>query len=40
MRITRFISDENKAQYGWIDEDRIGYIQGDPFGEYRRFEAK
>ena len=40
MRITRFISEDNKPQYGWIDEDRIGYIQGNPFGEYRRFEAK
>lgn len=40
MRITRFLSDENKPQFGWIDEDRIGFIQGNPFGEYQRFEAK
>jgi 2-keto-4-pentenoate hydratase/2-oxohepta-3-ene-1,7-dioic acid hydratase in catechol pathway len=40
MRITRFISQDNAIQYGWIDEDRIGIIQGNPFGEYRRFEAK
>ncbi len=40
MRITRFISEDNKPQYGWIDEDRIGFIQGNPYGEYRRFEAK
>ncbi len=40
MRITRFKSQDNLSHYGWIDEDRIGIIQGDPFGEYRRFEAK
>jgi len=40
MRIARFISQDNAIQYGWIDEDRIGVIQGNPFGEYRRFEAK
>lgn len=40
MRITRLISEDKKPVYGWIDEDRIGFIQGNPFGEYRRFEAK
>ena len=40
MRIARFISQDKTIQYGWIDEDRIGTIQGNPFGEYRRFEAK
>ena len=40
MRIARFISNEGNPQYGWIDEDWIGVIQGNPFGEYRRFEAK
>jgi 2-keto-4-pentenoate hydratase/2-oxohepta-3-ene-1,7-dioic acid hydratase in catechol pathway len=40
MRIARYISQDNSIQYGWIDGDRIGSIQGNPFGEYRRFEAK
>src|SRR3989304_3534175 len=29
-----------RAVYGWMLEDRIGEIQGDIFGEYRRREAK
>jgi len=33
MRIARFISQDKTIQYGWIDEDRIGTIQGNPFGE-------
>lgn len=25
-------------QFGWIYQEKVGLIQGDPFGEYRRFE--
>ena len=29
-----------KAVYGWMLDDKVGEIQGDIFGEYRRREAK
>ncbi len=46
MKIVRYqTTDEaahqpNRAVYGWMLEDKIGEIQGDIFGEYRRREAK
>ena len=30
----------DRAMYGWMLDDKIGEIQGDIFGEYRRREAK
>jgi len=38
MRIIRFNTPNTPPQYGWIRDGRVGIIQGDPFGEYRRFE--
>jgi len=38
MRVIRFIDKEKKIQYGWLDEDRIGLIEGNIFGEFRRLE--
>ena len=38
MRIIRFKTQETSPQYGWIRDGKVGVIQGDPFGEYRRFE--
>jgi 2-keto-4-pentenoate hydratase/2-oxohepta-3-ene-1,7-dioic acid hydratase in catechol pathway len=38
MRIIRFKTNNSEPQYGWIREGRVGAIQGDPFGEFRRFE--
>jgi 2-keto-4-pentenoate hydratase/2-oxohepta-3-ene-1,7-dioic acid hydratase in catechol pathway len=29
---------ERKIQFGWLDEDRIGLIEGNIFGEFRRLE--
>jgi 2-keto-4-pentenoate hydratase/2-oxohepta-3-ene-1,7-dioic acid hydratase in catechol pathway len=40
MRIVRFQAGSDEPKYGWMLEDRIGEIQGDVFGEYRRREAK
>jgi 2-keto-4-pentenoate hydratase/2-oxohepta-3-ene-1,7-dioic acid hydratase in catechol pathway len=46
MKIVRYILGEDasplpaKAVYGWMLDDKIGEIQGDIFGEYRRREAK
>ncbi len=38
MRVIRFQDKEKKIQYGWLDEDRIGLIEGNIFGEFRRLE--
>ena len=40
MRIVRYTTNGDSPKYGWLLEDRVGEIQGDMFGEYRRREAK
>ncbi len=44
MKIVRYKTNgdapSEKAVYGWMLDDKIGEIQGDIFGEYRRREAK
>jgi len=39
MKLVRFKTNNNEAQYGWIHQEKVGLIQGDPFGEFRRLEA-
>jgi 2-keto-4-pentenoate hydratase/2-oxohepta-3-ene-1,7-dioic acid hydratase in catechol pathway len=40
MRIVRYqTQDSKKAKYGWLLEDKVGEISGNPFGRYRRNEA-
>ena len=39
MRIVRFKTNSNEIHYGWIHQEKVGLIYGDPFGEYRRLEA-
>ena len=39
MRIVRFQADGGAPQYGWLLDDKVGAIQGDPFGKYRRKDA-
>jgi len=39
MRIVRYQTKNNAAQYGWLLENKIGPIEGDIFGDYRRLEA-
>ncbi len=39
MRIVRFQADGAAPQYGWLLDDKVGEIQGDPFGQYRRKDA-
>ncbi len=39
MRIVRFQADGGAPQYGWLLDDKVGGIQGDPFGKYRRKDA-
>jgi 2-keto-4-pentenoate hydratase/2-oxohepta-3-ene-1,7-dioic acid hydratase in catechol pathway len=40
MRIVRYTTNSDAPKYGWLLDDRVGEIQGDMFGEYRRREAK
>jgi len=40
MRIVRFQAGTEAPQYGWLREDKIGVIQGDVFGRYKRQDAK
>jgi 2-keto-4-pentenoate hydratase/2-oxohepta-3-ene-1,7-dioic acid hydratase in catechol pathway len=39
MKLLRFRSGSAEAQWGWLDGDRVGDLDGDPFGTYRRQEA-
>lgn len=40
MRIVRYQTQESKkARYGWLLDEKVGEISGNPFGRYRRSEA-
>lgn len=39
MRIVRYQVKNEPPRYGWVLENKVGPIEGDPFGEYRRLEA-
>ena len=39
MRFVRYQTKTEAPHYGWVFEDRIGLLEGSPFGEYRRLEA-
>ncbi len=39
MRFVRYQTKEKSARYGWLLEDKIGDIEGDLFGEFRRLDA-
>ena len=41
MRIVRWQPDASRPpEWGWVDGDRLGRLEGSPFGEYRRQAAK
>jgi 2-keto-4-pentenoate hydratase/2-oxohepta-3-ene-1,7-dioic acid hydratase in catechol pathway len=40
MRIVRYESEEGSLQYGWVLDDKVGLIEGDPFTEFRRLEVE
>lgn len=40
MKIVRYQMKNETPKYGWILEDKIGAIEGDIYGEYRRLEAE
>jgi 2-keto-4-pentenoate hydratase/2-oxohepta-3-ene-1,7-dioic acid hydratase in catechol pathway len=39
MRIVRYQIGADAPRYGWVHEDQVGAIDGDPFGNYMRREA-
>ncbi len=39
MRFVRYQRGNEPPVYGWLFEDRVGMIEGSPFGDYRRLEA-
>jgi 2-keto-4-pentenoate hydratase/2-oxohepta-3-ene-1,7-dioic acid hydratase in catechol pathway len=40
MRIVRYQLKEEAPKFGWLLEDKVGEIEGDLFGAYKRKEAK
>jgi 2-keto-4-pentenoate hydratase/2-oxohepta-3-ene-1,7-dioic acid hydratase in catechol pathway len=39
MRILRFQNRDEPARFGWLHENTVGPIEGDPLGEFRRLDA-
>ena len=39
MKIIRYQTEGEAPKYGWMLDDKIGEIQGNLFGEYRRASA-
>ena len=39
MRLIRYQTRTEPARYGWIYDDKVGPLEGTPFGEFRRQEA-
>ena len=40
MKIIRFETKLTPPQYGWVSQDKVGVLGGDPFGEFRRFDPQ
>jgi 2-keto-4-pentenoate hydratase/2-oxohepta-3-ene-1,7-dioic acid hydratase in catechol pathway len=40
MRIVRYQTSDEAPKYGWLLDEKVGEIQGDLFGQYRRRDAK
>lgn len=40
MRIVRYQQKGEEPRYGWVYEDRVGPLEGNPLGEFRRLEAE
>jgi len=40
MKFVRYRIGNGEPRYGWIYQDRVGPVEGDPFGEYRRLEVE
>jgi 2-keto-4-pentenoate hydratase/2-oxohepta-3-ene-1,7-dioic acid hydratase in catechol pathway len=39
MKFARFVTKEKTTHLGWVNDDRVGLVDGDIFGEYRRLES-
>jgi len=39
MRFVRYQQGREEPRYGWVYEDRVGPLDGSPFGDYRRLDA-
>jgi 2-keto-4-pentenoate hydratase/2-oxohepta-3-ene-1,7-dioic acid hydratase in catechol pathway len=39
MKFIRYQYENDLPRYGWIYQDRVGPVEGEPFGEYRRLEV-
>lgn len=39
MRLIRYKTKTGPVQYGWVNNDQVGQLVGDPFGEHQRLEA-
>jgi 2-keto-4-pentenoate hydratase/2-oxohepta-3-ene-1,7-dioic acid hydratase in catechol pathway len=39
MRLIRYQTKKEPIQYGWVSGDKVGKIDGSPFGEFKRLEA-
>ena len=39
MRFVRYQTKNEPARWGWVYQDQVGPLEGDPFGEFRRLEA-
>lgn len=40
MRIVRYQYKTDAVQYGWVLDEKVGPMEGTPFGEYRRLKAE
>lgn len=40
MRFIRYTKKDEAPRYGWLHDDKIGEIEGDLFGEFRRLDAE
>jgi 2-keto-4-pentenoate hydratase/2-oxohepta-3-ene-1,7-dioic acid hydratase in catechol pathway len=39
MRLIRFQTASQGIRWGWVDDDRVGLVEGSPFTEFRRIPA-
>lgn len=39
MKFVRYQYGSDRPRFGWIYQDRVGPVEGDPFSEYRRLEV-
>lgn len=40
MRFVRYTHDPDPARFGWLYEDKVGPLEGSPFGSFRRLEVQ